>query len=133
MRTKVYGRARPPGGSYIFAAMLVNCGHAASRHIVGGPSSAAGWCAWAEGHCVAVRHCVNVSLDNFRVTQFSCFPCPPSSPLSLSLCFLFPSNLSLHFVSCLFLSPYLSVTFFFVLLSSLLPFFARPFLFRSSL
>jgi len=24
---------------------------------------------------VAVRHCVNVSLDNFRVTQFTCFPC----------------------------------------------------------
>lgn len=38
-RTKVYGRTRPPGGSYIFAAALVNCGHAASRHIVGASSS----------------------------------------------------------------------------------------------
>lgn len=26
MRTKLYGRARPPGESYIFAAMLVKCG-----------------------------------------------------------------------------------------------------------
>lgn len=34
MRTKLYGRARPPGESYIFAAMLVKCGRSClSRHI----------------------------------------------------------------------------------------------------
>lgn len=52
MRTKVYGRARLSGESYIFAAMLVNCGHAASRHIVGGPSGgskATLVCVWPEG------------------------------------------------------------------------------------
>lgn len=74
MRTKVYGRARPPRGSYIFAATLVNCGHAASRHIVGGPSSGDVGVHADRRACVAVRHCVNVSLDNFGVTQFSCFP-----------------------------------------------------------
>lgn len=74
MRTKVYGRARPPRGSYIFAATLVNCGHAASRHIVGGSSSGDVGVHVGGRACVAVRHCVNVSLDNFGVTQFSCFP-----------------------------------------------------------
>lgn len=102
MRTKVYGRARPPRGSYIFAAMLVNCGHAASRHIVGGPSSG-DVVVYAGGRaCVAVRHCVNVSLNNFGVTQFSCFSrvfflffsaaeicSPPSTPFAcLSKCIL---------------------------------------------